>query len=190
MTTCVQVGREKWVQVLCMYDHLCTGRKGEVGAGVVYVCPPVCRPEGGCDCRWCVHNYVYLCTGRKGEVGAGVVYVRPPVCRLEGGYGCTPVSIIMFTCVQVVRQKWLKVLCMYKYDHLCVGRKGEADAGVVYVCSPVYRSEGRNRCRCCIYVYPPVYRSEGGSGCRCCVCNYVHLCVGRKGEADAGVVYV
>ena len=80
MTTCVQVGRERWVQVLCMYDH--------------------------------------LCTGRKGEVGAGVLYVRPPVCRSEGGYGCTPVSIIMFTCVQVVRQKWLKVLCMYNYDHL------------------------------------------------------------------------
>ena len=70
----IMFGREKWVQVLCMYTHLCAGRKGEVDAGVVYVCLPVCRSEGG--------------------------------------YGCTPVSIIMFTCVKAEREKWVQVLCM------------------------------------------------------------------------------
>ena len=69
MFTCVQVGRKKWVQVLCMYDHLCTGRKGEADAGVVYVCPPVYMSEGGYGCRCCV-CIDHLCVGRRVNVAA------------------------------------------------------------------------------------------------------------------------
>ena len=91
--------------------------------------------------------------------------------------------------VQAGEERRMQVLCMYNCAHLCVGRKREVAAGVVYVWPPVYRSEGGCSCRCCVYDYVHQCtdrKGEAGAG----VFTYAHLCTGRKGEADADVVYV
>ena len=70
--------------------------------------------------------YGHLCTGRKVDAAAGVVSMIMFTSVQIGREKRVQVFLRMPTCVQVGRERRMQML--YMYDHLCTGRKVDVAA--------------------------------------------------------------